>query len=206
MRFDRPRRSATGLAPGLLAAGFLATAGLVGACGPGAPAVTPPITPGTSGTPRDVNIVAHDYAFVPPVVDLVPGETVNLRVVNGGLAIHEAILGDMADQLAWEAAEGVTEDAPPGPTPVVEVPSGFEGVRIVVESGQRRDMTWTVPFDAASASSGWFVGCHIPGHWQKGMVVPVRFVDRGGQPPGSPPPVPTARAGDAVRASHRRRG
>jgi uncharacterized cupredoxin-like copper-binding protein len=158
--------------------------------------VTPPITPGTSGTPRDVNLIARDYAFVPPVVDLVPGETVVLRVVNGGLVIHEAILGDMEDQLAWEAAEAATVDSPPGPTPDVAEPAGFEGVRVVVESGQRVDVTWTVPADAAAAGRAWFVGCHIPGHWQKGMVVPVRFVDDRGRPlgTGTPPVAGTAAA------------
>jgi uncharacterized cupredoxin-like copper-binding protein len=160
------------------AAAALVAIVLVGAaCDASVPALTPPIIPGSSGTPREVNLIARDYAFVPPVVDLVPGETVVLRVVNGGLAVHEAVLGDMEDQLAWEAAEGATVDSPPGPTPVVADPAGFEGVRVVVESGQRVDVTWTVPADAATAGRAWFVGCHIPGHWQKGMVVPVRFVD-----------------------------
>ena len=164
-------------------------------CDAGAPAGTPPITPGTSGVPREVNIVARDYAFVPPVVDLVPGETVLLHVINGGLEVHEAILGDLDAQLAWEAAEGATVGHPPGPTPVVEGPPGFQGTRIVVASGQRLDVTWTVPPDAAGAAGGWFVGCHIPGHWQKGMVVPVRFVDAGGRPLASSPPLPSVAPG-----------
>jgi uncharacterized cupredoxin-like copper-binding protein len=178
---------------GLLAAGALVLfVVLVAAgCDAGAPPGTPPITPGTGGEPREVNIVARDYAFVPPVVDLVPGETVLLHVVNGGLELHEAILGDLDAQLAWEAAEGATVGHPPGPTPVVEGPPGFEGARVVVASGQRLDVTWTVPSDAAAAAGGWFVGCHIPGHWQKGMVVPVRFVDAGGRPMASMPPLPS---------------
>jgi uncharacterized cupredoxin-like copper-binding protein len=178
------------------AAALVAIALLGAACDASAPVVTPPIAPGTSGAPRDVNVIARDYAFVPPVVDLVPGETVVLRVVNGGLAIHEAVLGDMEDQLAWEAAEDATADSPPGPTPVVAEPAGFEGVRVVVESGQRVDVTWTVPADAAATGRAWFVGCHIPGHWQKGMVVPVRFVDERGHPlgTGTPPAAGTAAA------------
>jgi len=148
----------------------------------GAPAGTPPVTPGTSAAPREVNIIAREYGYAPAIVDLVPGETVRLHVVNGGLEIHEAILGDMASQLQWETAEGATVGAPPGPTPLVPDPPGFEGLRVVVGSGQRIDVVWTVPADAASAPDGWFVGCHIPGHWQKGMVVPVRFVGPGGVP------------------------
>jgi hypothetical protein len=167
----------------------LALALVAAACDSGTPPGTPPITPGTSGVPRDVNIVARDYAFVPRVVDLVPGETVLLHVINGGLETHGAILGDMDDQLAWEDAEAATVGHPPGPTPVVTEPAGFDGVRIVVGSGQRMDVTWTVPPEAAAGA--WFVGCHIPGHWEKVMVVPIRFVDAGGRPPASVPPVPS---------------
>ena len=177
---------------------------LLAGCGGGVPAGTPPITPGTAAVPREVNIIARDYAYVPSVVDLVPGETVVLHVVNGGLTVHEAIFGDIETQLAWEGAEAPLADSPPGPTPIVPVPPGFDGVRVVVGSGERVDVTWTVPSDAAGVAGGWFVGCHIPGHWDKGMVVPVRFVDEGGQPlvtpaasavpPDASPPTPTAGA------------
>lgn len=149
-------------------------------CDAGTPASRPPITPGTSAAPREVNIIARDYTYLPSAVDLVPGETVVLHVINGGLAVHEAILGDLEMQLAWEAAEAPLVDLPPGPTPDVPAPPGFDGVRIVVGSGERLDVTWTVPRDAAAAVGGWFVGCHIPGHWDKGMVVPIRFVSAGG--------------------------
>lgn len=191
------RAAARVLAP----AGLAAVAAALAACDAGTPAATPAITPGTGATPREVNIVARDYAYVPATVDLVPGETVTLHVLNGGLVIHEAILGDLDTQLAWEAAEAAVGDAPPGPTPFVSPPPDFDGVRVVVESGQRLDVTWTVPVDAASDPSGWFVGCHIPGHWEKGMVVPVRFVGPDGRPiasqaPGtSVSPVPAGASG-----------
>jgi len=159
---------------------------LAAGCDAGTPAVTPPITPGTGSAPREVNIVTRDYAYVPSVVDLVPGETVVLHVINGGLVVHEAIFGDMKTQLAWEAAEAPFADSPPGPTPVVPVPPGFDALRIVVGSGERMDVTWTVPSYAAVAAGGWFVGCHIPGHWAKGMVVPVRFVGADGHPLATP--------------------
>jgi uncharacterized cupredoxin-like copper-binding protein len=179
----RPHRPST-----IAALAGLAT--LLAACGGAAAPATPPITPGASAAPREVNIVMRDYGYVPPVVELVPGETVTLHVVNGGLEIHEAVVGDLASQLAWEAAEDAVADHPPGPTPVVAEPAGFSGARIVVGSGQRLDLTWTVPTDAETAPGGWFVGCHIPGHWQKGMVVPVQFVGPGGAPIGTPPTLP----------------
>jgi uncharacterized cupredoxin-like copper-binding protein len=168
------------------------------ACDAGGPAATPPITPGTSQQPREVNIVMRDYAYVPSTVDLAPGETVLFHFVYGGLVIHEAILGDMETQLLWESAEAAVADHPPGPTPTVADPAGFSGIRMVAESGQRLDVVWTVPPDAAEAASGWFVGCHIPGHWEKGMVVPVRFVDDGGVPlaSGSPATLPAGSSAD----------
>lgn len=139
---------------------------------------TPPISPGTGGAPRDVNIIAKDYSFVPPVVDLVPGETVLLHVINGGLEVHEAIIGGQAVQDAWEIAEAATVGHPPGPTPAVSVPPDVAGVRIVVQSGERRDVVWTVPEDPAEVAALIF-GCHIPGHYAKGMWVPVRVAPDG---------------------------
>ena len=165
-----------GLVPLLLAT-------LLAGCGD--PGTTPTITPGTSAHPREVIIVAKDYTYVPPIVDLVPGESVVLKVLNGGLVIHEVVIGGMTVQDAWEAAESATADAPPGPTPEVSVAPDVAGLRIVVRSGERIDVPWTVPPDAATrdaGSGGWFVGCHIPGHWQAGMVVPVRFVGPDGRP------------------------
>ena len=159
-------------------------AGLLGACAAGP---TPPASfrPGTAEAPRELNIIASDYAFVPPVIRVVPGETVLIHVVNGGLEPHEAVIGDAAVQAAWEAAEARTAGHPPGPTPMVRVVPSLAGVRVFVSSGQRADVRWTVPVAAGggatspSLGGGWFIGCHIPGHFEKGMVVPIEFVSSG---------------------------
>ncbi len=124
----------------------MAVAGLaMAACQAGPPPVTPIPVAGTEAQPREVNIVAKDFVFLPDVLDLVPGETVLLHVVNGGLDVHEAIIGDASVQDAWEIAEAATAGAPPGPTPEVSVPPDVAGLRIVVPSGQRVDVRWTVP-------------------------------------------------------------
>jgi uncharacterized cupredoxin-like copper-binding protein len=162
---------------------------LLASCGD--PGTTPTITPGTAAHPRNVIIVAKDYTYIPAIVDLVPGESVVLQVLNGGLVIHEVVIGGMGVQDAWEAAEAATAGAPPGPTPQVSVAPDVAGLRIVVKSGERVDVPWTVPADAATAAAatgGWLVGCHIPGHWQEGMRVPIRFVGQDGRP------LPTASA------------
>jgi uncharacterized cupredoxin-like copper-binding protein len=160
---------------------FLVLAIVLAACDAGTPPPTPPISPGTASAPREVNIIARDWTFQPSVVDVVPGETVLLHVINGGLDVHEAVIGDDAAQAAWESAEAeAASHQAPGPTPRVSVDPSVGGLRIVVASGQRVDQLWTVP--ATAPTRGLVVGCHIPGHWAKGMVVPIRFVSPGGSP------------------------
>ena len=167
---------------------------VVAACDAG-PAVTPAITPGTAAHPRAVVILAKDFAFIPPIVDLVPGETVVFQVINGGLVAHEAVVGTASVQAAWEAVEAPTASVPPGPTPVLSVAPDIAavGVRVFVGSGQRNDAPWLVPASAANDGS-WSIGCHIPGHLAAGMIVPIRFVGPGGVPlagpSGSAPVVP----------------
>jgi uncharacterized cupredoxin-like copper-binding protein len=45
----------------------------------------------------------------------------------------------------------------------------------VVQSGQRVDLLWTVPANPGPL----LIGCHIPGHWAKGMQAAIRFVSPG---------------------------
>lgn len=175
--------------------------GSTSACESG-PVITPAITPGTPEDPREVVIVARDYTFVPPIVDLVPGETVVIQLIDGGLIGHEAVFGPSAVQDAWEAAEAPLASAPPGASPEVSIDPGLGGLRIVVASGERKDVTWTVPASAAGDAGGWFVGCHIPGHWAEGMVVPVRFLGPDGLPLGTP----ATASGDTLRVALREGG
>ena len=143
-----PRRGRS--APFLLA--ILMT--LVAACSGGGPVVTPPIIAGTADAPREVNVIARDYRFDPAPVDLVAGETVLFHLVNGGLEVHEVVIGDARVQAAWEVAEAATAGAPPGPTPVVSVPPGLAGLRVVLRSGERVDVRWTVPPPGRAAHRG----------------------------------------------------
>jgi uncharacterized cupredoxin-like copper-binding protein len=178
---DRASRSSCRIRR-LAQAGLLATVAVSAACEAAPAPATPPVAAGVPDAPREVNIIAKDYSFLPATLDLVPGETVVLHVINGGLEVHEAIIGDEAVQDAWERAEAAVAGAPPGPTPVVSVPPEMSGLRIVVRSGERVDVVWTVPGDAGeqgeagATASPLIVGCHIPGHWERGMLIPVRWV------------------------------
>ena len=149
------------------------------ACEASAVPATPAITPGTSGAPRQVNVILKDYIFVPGIVDLVPGETITLNVVNGGLDVHELVLGPAAVQQAWEDAEEPAANPPPGPTPDVSVPPGLEGLRVIVRSGETQTVTYSVPDDVAEQL---LLGCHISDHWERGMAGAVRLVGPGGVP------------------------
>lgn len=130
----------------------------------------PEPTPGTADHPREVNVIASEYAFAPSTLRVFAGETILLHVVNAGLEVHEAVIGDGAVQDAWEAAEAAVPPPPPGPTPLVSVPPNVSGIRVVVRSGQRMDVVWTVP---QASSPPLVVGCHIPGHWARGMQIPI---------------------------------
>jgi uncharacterized cupredoxin-like copper-binding protein len=156
----------------------LTTIALVGAaCGSDAsPAMTPLPSAGSADRPREVNLILRDYSVTPDPVDLVPGETVRLQVVNAGLDWHEAVIGDQSVQDAWEIAEAATVGAPPGPTPTVSVAPELEGLRVVVPSGGRADLVWTVPADPAAVGR-LLIGCHIPGHYARGMKAAIRSAD-----------------------------
>ncbi len=165
----RLRRSS--VTPGRLPLSLLALT--LAGCASGVLATpTGPLVPGTDASPREINIIAYDYSYSPSVLDLVPGETVLIHVIDAGLVTHEVVIGDAATQDAWEQAEAAATPAPPGETPDVGVAPGVTGLRVVVTSGERRDVLFHVP----DGSSPLVVGCHIPGHWARGMQIPIRFV------------------------------
>ncbi len=157
---------------------------VLGGCDAGPVPATPPITPGTGAVPRQVNVILTEFSFEPAVVDLVPGETIRLNVVNEGLEVHELVLGPRAVQDAWAAAEAAAANPPPGATPTVVVPASLQGVRLVVGSGQTVSITYTVP----TSGPPLLLGCHIADHYQRGMSGVVRLVGPGGVPLSSQPP------------------
>ncbi len=180
-----PARRSRPLPRLVLALAVAGVGGAVAACDASSVEATPAITPGTVAAPREVNVILKDYEFVPGIVDLVPGETITLNVVNGGLDVHELVLGPQAVQDAWAAAEAPAANPPPGPTPAVAVPPGVAGLRVVVPSGATRTVTLTMPADLTTQL---LLGCHIADHWQRGMAGAVRLVGPGGAPLGTPAP------------------
>ncbi len=168
----RPRPAGPRASFGLLLTIVLALA-VPTACDRGGPVVTPLPSAGRPDAPREVNVIAKDYVFVPDPVDVLPGETVLIHLINGGLVPHELVIGDSAVQEAWEQAWAATIGGPPGATPVPPPPE-LAGTRAFVASGQRVDILWTVPDDPAVLARTLF-GCHLPGHWQRGMRAALRI-------------------------------
>ena len=95
-------------APVVVVVGFFAIAIVLVLIGAQRSSEAPPevdiASAGTPEAPRDVNIIMRDYRFDPTPVVLVPGETVSLTIINGGLVEHELTLGDDDVQAAWTAS------------------------------------------------------------------------------------------------------
>ena len=170
---DLPRRVATVRAA---AAGLLLAIAVV-ACDASAATPTPPIVPGGSGAPREVNIIAKDYAFLPDALDLVAGETVLLHVINGGLEVHEAVIGDARGPGRLGGGRGGHGRIAPGPDPGRHA-SRPASPGCGSSSSPVSGSTWSGRSrrTAPPSATPWVVGCHIPGHWARGMQIPVRWV------------------------------
>jgi uncharacterized cupredoxin-like copper-binding protein len=131
------------------------------------PAAAPDLShPGTPDNPRQVSVIMHDYVFSPNPLYLVPGETVELLVINGGVVPHELVLGDATVQQAWASADAAV--TPPGPlatAPPASVPAGTGGIQVLLDPGEQQTLTYTVPTGQQLQ-----LVCHLPGHVERGMV------------------------------------
>ena len=131
------------------------------------PAPPPDLSrPGTQARPRAVNVILRDYAFNPTPLYLVPGETVQLNVINGGLVAHEFVLGDDEVQRAWAAANAAaTPPAALASAPPASVAPSTGGVRVLLASGGSASLHYEVPSGVRLE-----LACHLPGHVAEGMI------------------------------------
>ena len=120
------------------------------------PSPAPPIgfTPGTVAAPRVVEVSADDNLnFTPGLVQAAMGETVTFKIHNKGKAVHEFMVGALAD--AFADKEGTPEVADIGPNQTGDVTFTIDG---------------TGPFGFA---------CHAPGHFEHGMAGYIQLVGPG---------------------------
>ena len=111
-----------------------------------APSPTPPIVPGAIGGPARGQ--PHRQGLRLPARRRSTSCPARPCCCTSSTAASRSTRRSSATQSvqdAWEVAEAATAGAPPGPTPVVSVPPDVAGLRIVVESGERVDVIWTVP-------------------------------------------------------------
>ena len=102
-----------------------------------------------------LDVEMTDMAFAPVSIDVKAGETVRLRFRNSGLAVHEAVIGDLAfqEEHAEEMAGGSMNHG-----------DSDEPEPLVVAVGETSDLVYT-----AGAAGTLIIGCHQPGHWDAGM-------------------------------------
>jgi uncharacterized cupredoxin-like copper-binding protein len=99
-----------------------------------------------------IDITIHYSVFEPAELAVEPGETVRFVIRNTDPIDHEFILGDERVQLAHEDGTEAHHDPRPGE---VSVPAGETVVT-----------TYTFP----TTSGELIFGCHLPGHYDFGML------------------------------------
>lgn len=121
---------------------------IVGACGAGA-------SSSDDEDVRTIEVTALDsFRFEPSVVTVSATESVRFVVINEGQLQHEFLLGTEEEQEAAEAA-GEHEGGH----------AGAEFDVVVVEPGQREETIVTI-----KDHDPLLFACHVPGHYEAGMV------------------------------------
>lgn len=103
---------------------------------------------------RVVTVELSEFRFGPTDLEVAAGETVTFRFVNTGRIAHEAMFGSPGEQEAWAAQP-----------PHAHGQHGGGGTAITVGPGATEELTLTFP-----AAGTILAGCHLPGHYEAGMV------------------------------------
>lgn len=132
---------------------WLATAVLLAGCGTNA--ATP-----SAGEPRVVEVMIDGYHFVPDHFNVRVGESVRFIVRNPDLIGHELYIGTIEEQAARRHN---SDAAPANPEDVTHF--GYGIYLPALTDGE---------FDYVFGNDGdLLIGCHIPGHWEAGMVATI---------------------------------
>lgn len=107
-----------------------------------------------------VEVEMVDVAFEPDVVTVPVDEPVTFRFTNTGVLLHEAVIGTAEEQEAHAGAMG-GDDGHDGH-------DGHDDSAVMLASGESGDLVrvFTEPGE-------YLIGCHIPGHYEAGMLVTV---------------------------------
>jgi uncharacterized cupredoxin-like copper-binding protein len=113
------------------------------------------------GTDRVVELTMSGMRFIPDKVTVKMGQTVTFVVTNPNDIPHELFIGNMADQMAHHAAHM----AAPSDAQALVSHMGY-GIYLQAHG------TGMVTYHFATAGEI-LLGCHLPGHWEAGMVASV---------------------------------
>lgn len=99
---------------------------------------------------------SDDLEFDPSEIKVSMGETIEFKVSNSGTVGHEFVIGDDSFQAAHaDEMAGMEGDMLP--------PDEVYAISIV--PGETRSIAWTFSADGIVK-----YGCHVPGHYEAGMV------------------------------------
>lgn len=111
---------------------------------------------------RTLTIRALDaMRFEPADLDVKRGETVRLVFTNAGQLPHEAVIGNHREQQAHEEEMVAMADSM---TPMEHHHANAASL----PPGATRELVWRF-----SKSGQFEIGCHLPGHYQAGMVAKI---------------------------------
>ncbi|MFJ4155602.1 plastocyanin/azurin family copper-binding protein [Pseudomonas sp. NPDC089752] len=121
---------------------------------------------------RTVEVVLKDIAFEPKSLHVKAGETVRFVLINEGQLPHEFNLGDKAMHVEHQkemiAMQGKLFTAGMNHEGMDHGHMGHghdAGNTVLVQPGQRAELTWTFRQSAPIEFA-----CNVPGHYQAGMV------------------------------------
>ncbi len=116
---------------------------------------------------RVIEITAGEFFFSPDPIQVRVGEVVTFRVTNVGKVAHDFTIGDKKVQLKHE--EEMAEMLAAGAMGDEEVGEEHaEPNTGAMDPGETVEVTWR--FTAPGLLE---IGCHVPGHYSAGMLVPL---------------------------------
>ena len=112
------------------------------------------------GEPRTIEITIDGYHFVPDHFSVRQGESIQFLISNPDTIGHELFIGTIAEQAKRRQAE-------PSVPAEEEVVTSF-GYGIYIPPLSEGELDY-----AFSADTDLLIGCHLPGHWEAGMVATI---------------------------------
>ncbi len=131
---------------------------------------------------RDINVIMRDNLYEPAQIAVKAGETVRFKVVNKGEILHEFNLGTKIMHAAHQKEmmtmmeNGMLEVDRINHEKMKMDHGGGKGMShddpnsILVEPGKSDEVIWKFTKEVKMEFA-----CNIPGHYESGMVGPIKF-------------------------------